>query len=280
MKIKVWGSRGSIPACGKDFLKYGGDTTCIEIRSKGNDLIIIDAGTGIRHLGKNLIKEHKFSFDMLFTHSHWDHIIGFPFFAPIYSKKTVITMRGCSFCEKSLKEVITGIMRPPGFPVKFEEISASFEFKAIPSKNFFIGSIKVSPIELSHPNFGLGYRFEEDGKSFVFLTDNELGFSHPGARSFEDYVDFCRGADILIHDAEYTAGEYPNKKTWGHSTVNQALDLAFRAKVKSLGLFHHNQDRTDAEIDKILAFCNDKASAETLSPRCFAVYAGQEMDLS
>ena len=128
MKIKIWGSRGSIPSCGKDFLKYGGDTTCLEIRSKDDDLIIVDAGTGIRNLGKKLNQEHKSSFDMLFTHSHWDHIIGFPFFAPIYKKKTIITMRGCSFCEASLKEVITGIMRPPGFPVKFEEISASFIF--------------------------------------------------------------------------------------------------------------------------------------------------------
>ncbi|MCG2725259.1 MAG: MBL fold metallo-hydrolase [Elusimicrobia bacterium] len=279
MKVKFWGARGSITVCGKEYLKYGGDTTCIEIRSKKDNLIIVDAGTGIRNLGKQLIKEGKTSFDMLFTHSHWDHIMGFPFFAPIYRKKTKIVLRGCSFCEESVKEILAKTMRPPGFPVKFEEISASFKFKSVSAEKFEIGGIKIYPIEISHPNYGLGYRFKEDGKSFVFLTDNELGFSHQGARSFEDYVNFCKGADLLVHDAEYTEQEYPNKRTWGHSTINQALDLASKAKVKTLGLFHHNQDRTDSQVDKMLAFCNDEINAKSLAMKCFAVRAGQEISL-
>ncbi len=279
MKVKFWGARGSITVCGKDYLKYGGDTTCVEIRSKKGDLIIIDAGTGIRNLGKQLIKENKTTFDILFTHSHWDHIMGFPFFAPIYRKSTNIILRGCSFCEESVKEVLIKTMQPPGFPIKFEEISASFKFQPISAENFEIGGIKITPIELSHPNFGLGYRFEEDGKSFVFLTDNELGFSHPVSRSFEDYVDFCKDADLLVHDAEYTEEEYPKKKTWGHSTTQQALDLALKAKVKSLGLTHHNQDRTDSQVDEMLASCKDEIKAQSLDMECFAVHAGQEIEL-
>ena len=279
MKVKFWGVRGSLPVCGKDYLKYGGDTTCVEIRSKKGDLIIIDAGTGIRYLGKELIKENKTSFNMLFTHSHWDHIMGFPFFAPIYRKSTDIILRGCSFCAESVKEVLAKTMRPPGFPVKFEEISASFNFLPISAANFEIGGIKITPIELSHPNYGLGYRFQEDGKSFVFLTDNELGFSHPVSRSFEDYVDFCKGADLLVHDAEYTEEEYPKKKTWGHSTNKQALDLALKAEVKRLGLTHHNQDRTDSQVDEICSSCADEIKAKDLDMECFAVYAGQEIEL-
>ena len=279
MKVKFWGVRGSIPVCGKDYLKYGGDTTCVEIRSKKGDLIILDAGTGIRHLGKELIKKNKTSFNMLFTHSHWDHIMGFPFFAPIYRKSTDIILRGCSFCAESVKEVLAKTMRPPGFPVKFEEISASFNFQPISAANFEIGGIKITPIELSHPNYGLGYRFQEDGKSFVFLTDNELGFSHPVSRSFEDYVDFCKGADLLVHDAEYTEEEYPKKKTWGHSTNKQALDLALKAEVKRLGLTHHNQDRTDSQVDEICSSCADEIKAKDLDMECFSVYAGQEIEL-
>ena len=279
MKLKFWGTRGSTTVCGKDYLKYGGDTTCVEIRSKTGDLIIIDAGTGIRHLGKKLIKEGTSSFDMLFTHSHWDHIMGFPYFGPIYRKSSEIVLRGCSFCEESVREIVAKTMRPPGFPVKFEEISASFKFQSISAEKFEIGGIEIYPIELSHPNSGLGYRFKEDGKSFVFLTDNELGFAHPGARSFKDYADFCEGADLLVHDAEYTEKEYPKKKTWGHSTVNQALDLALKAKVKNLGLFHHNQDRTDSQVDKMLAFCKDEIKSGSLAMECFAVQAGQEIEL-
>ncbi|MEA3307079.1 MAG: MBL fold metallo-hydrolase [Elusimicrobiota bacterium] len=279
MKIKFWGARGSITVCGKDYLKYGGDTTCVEIRSKKGDLIIIDAGTGIRNLGKQLIKEGTKSFNMLFTHSHWDHIMGFPFFAPIYRKSTKIVLRGCSFCAESIKEVLTKTMRPPGFPVKFEEISASFEYRSVPAEKFEIGGIKITPIELSHPNFGLGYRFEEDEKSFVFLTDNELGFSHPGAKKFEDYVAFCAGADLLVHDAEYTEEEYPKKKTWGHSTNKQALNLALKAKVKTLGFTHHNQDRIDIEVDKMVDSCKADSKAEGIDLDCFAVQVGQEIEL-
>ena len=226
-----------------------------------------------------MIKENKTSFNMLFTHSHWDHIMGFPFFAPIYRKSTDIILRGCSFCAESVKEVLAKTMRPPGFPVKFEEISASFNFQPISAANFEIGGIKITPIELSHPNYGLGYRFQEDGKSFVFLTDNELGFSHPVSRSFEDYVDFCKGADLLVHDAEYTEEEYPKKKTWGHSTNKQALDLALKAEVKRLGLTHHNQDRTDSQVDEICSSCADEIKAKAVDMECFAVYAGQEITL-
>ncbi|HAF96653.1 MAG: metal-dependent hydrolase [Elusimicrobia bacterium GWC2_51_8] len=279
MKIKFWGARGSIPVCGKKYLKYGGSTTCLELRSQKNELIVIDAGSGIRLLGKELLKNPHNDFNMLFTHSHWDHVMGFPFFAPIYSKKTKIRIRGCSFSPDSVREIIAKTMQPPGFPVKFEEISAKFEFDSVCAAGFDIGHVRIVPVELSHPNRGLGYKFLEDGRSFVFLTDNELGFIHPDGRSPRDYAAFCHGADLLVHDADYNDSEYPRRKTWGHSTYRQAVDLALEAGVSVLGLFHHNQDRSDAEVDAAVAECSGIFRGRGSKTKCVAIKEGQVIEL-
>jgi phosphoribosyl 1,2-cyclic phosphodiesterase len=279
MKVKFWGARGSIPVSGRRYLKYGGSTACVEIRSRKNDLIIIDAGTGIRSLGKELLKDPRDNFTLVFTHSHWDHVLGFPFFAPIYSNKTRIRIMGCSFSSDPVREIVAKTMQPPGFPVKFEEIEAKFEFAAVCSVGWEIGPVGITPIELSHPNQGLGYKFREEGRTFVFLTDNELAFRHPGGRTPEEYAAFARGADLLVHDADFTEGEYVRRKTWGHSTWKQALDLALKAEVRSLGLFHHNQDRSDSEIDGITAECSRMARKAGSRLKCFAVREGQEVSL-
>jgi len=279
MRIKFWGARGSIPVSGKQYLKYGGSTTCIEVRSKKDELVIIDAGSGIRLLGKELIKNSHHHFNMLFTHSHWDHVLGFPFFAPIYNSKTRIKIMGCSFSSDSVREIIAKTMQPPGFPVKFEEISARFEFESLCSSGWEMAGMQVLPIELSHPNHGLGYKFSETGKKFVFLTDNELGFIHPDGQAPEVYAAFSRGADLLVHDADYTPEEYPRRKTWGHSTWEQALDLALKSGVRALGLFHHNQDRSDCELDSILAECGRRIRKAGAKLKCFAVREGQEVKL-
>jgi phosphoribosyl 1,2-cyclic phosphodiesterase len=279
MKVKFWGARGSTPVSGRQYNTYGGSTACVEVRSQKNDLIIIDAGTGIRALGKELIKNPNNDFTMLFTHSHWDHVIGFPFFAPIYRKKTKIRMLGCSFSSDPIREIVAKTMQPPGFPVKFSEISAKFEFASVCAAGWDVGPISIVPIELSHPNHGLGYKFQEQGRTFVFLTDNELSFMHPGGRGFNDYLSFARGAELLVHDADYTNAEYSRRRTWGHSTYQQALDLALKAGVKSLGLFHHNQDRTDRDIEKILVSCRKLIKAAGSKMNCFAVKEGQEVSL-
>jgi phosphoribosyl 1,2-cyclic phosphodiesterase len=279
MKIKFWGARGSIPVSGIKYIKYGGSTTCVEIRSKKDELVIIDAGSGIRLLGKELLRKARNNFSMLFTHSHWDHVLGFPFFAPIYNKKAHIKIMGCSYSPDSVREIIAKTMQPPGFPIKFEEIAARFEFAAVCAAGCEIGGLQVLPIELSHPNGGLGYKFSEGGKTFAFLTDNELGFVHPGGKTAEEYAAFCRGADLLVHDADYTDEEYPRRRTWGHSTWQQALALALKAEVRSLGLFHHNQDRYDSELDRIVAECGRRARKAGSKLKIFAVREGQEVKL-
>ena len=271
MYIKCWGSRGSIPVSGKSYLKYGGDTTCIEIRAKSGHIIIIDAGTGIRRLGNSLVKEKKKKFHFIFTHAHWDHIMGFPYFKPLYSKHSEFRMHRCPFHSKFVETILSKVMAPPNFPVKYSDIRAQMHYEESCPTEFEIGSVQVIPIPLSHPNSGSGYKFTEDGHSFIFLTDNELGCVHAGGRPYHDYVEFCSGADILMHDAEYTPEEYKRYFDWGHSVYTDALKLAFEAEVKQLGLFHLNQDRTDKDMDKIENACRETIRDRGSKLKCFGV---------
>jgi phosphoribosyl 1,2-cyclic phosphodiesterase len=275
MKIKFWGTRGSIPVSGKEFLKYGGSTTCLEVIDKNNESIIVDCGTGIKNLGIEMARRNKDKIYIIFTHQHWDHVLGFPFFAPIYNKKNEIIITGCSYTTDDVRAIVSKIMQPPGFPVKFEEIDAKFKFMAMLENGIRINNIEIKPIELSHPNGGLGYKFIEDGKTAVFLTDNELKYTHPGGRSFNEYAEFVRGADLLIADSDYTDSEYEYRKTWGHSTFNDALELAIKSDVKKLILFHHNQNRTDRQIDSIVRYCNRKIKNIDINLVCSAAEEGR-----
>lgn len=279
MYIKCWGSRGSIPVSGAEYLKYGGDTTCIEIRTKSDDLIIVDAGTGIRRLGNQLIEEKRSSYNFIFTHSHWDHLMGFPFFKPLYHEDAVIQMHRCPFPGKYVESIVTKLMRPPHFPVRYSDLTATVIYRKGCPDAFQIGSVTITPIALSHPNGGCGYKFEEDGKSFVFLTDNELGYVHPGGCRYEDYVAFCRGADLLIHDAEYLPEEYEDHIEWGHSIYTDTLRLAFEADVKQLGLFHLNQERTDKGVDEMVGRCREEITGNSRRINCCAVAKDMTFEL-
>lgn len=273
MLIRCWGARGSIPVSGKEYLKYGGDTTCIEIRTKDDDIIIIDAGTGIRRLGYQLIKEERYSYDMIFTHAHWDHLTGFPFFRPMYLEQTNMRMQGCPYAQKFVETMLSRVMSPPNFPVPLSEVRARIHYEPACPERFEIGSVKVIPIRLSHPNGGTGYKFIEDGRSFVFLTDNELDYTHPNGLPFEAYLKFSAGADLLIHDAEYNEEDYKETVQWGHSLYTTALDLAVKAGVKQFGLFHLNQERSDAGVDRMVDRCRQIIADKGSDLECFAVGA-------
>jgi phosphoribosyl 1,2-cyclic phosphodiesterase len=279
MIIKCWGSRGSIPVSGKTYLKYGGDTTCIEIRTKSNDIIIVDAGTGVRRLGNQLVRENRRKFHFIFTHAHWDHVMGFPYFKPLYFKNSEFWMHRCPFHSKFVESILSKVMAPPNFPVKYSDIKAKMRYEEACPKDFEIGSVKVVPIPLSHPNNGSGYKFIEDGKTFVFLTDNELGHVHRGGRPYCDYMEFSSEADLLFHDAEYTPREYATFIDWGHSVYTDVLRLAFEANVKQLGLFHLNQDRTDRGMDKIVVDCRKTIAAEGRRLKCFGVRSNMKFEL-
>lgn len=280
MIIKCYGARGSIPTSGKQYDKYGGDTTCIKVQSKNDDLIVVDAGTGIRRLGNELLNSDIKKIHLLFTHVHWDHLLGFPFFKPLFFERFEIHIYACLLNNVGIEKVIDDAMRAPYFPINRIALQAKLFFHELKSNDHIeVGSIKIKPIPLSHPNGGNGYIFEEDGKKFVFLTDNELGYQHEGCLTYNEYVDYCQDVDLLIHDAEYTPQEYNKRQTWGHSSYTDTVDLAIKANVKNLGMFHHNQDRNDKEIDKIIKSSRDIIRKQQAKVKCFGSKMGQEISL-
>lgn len=276
MIIRCWGSRGSIPVSGKKYLRYGGNTTCLEIRTNDDKILIVDAGSGIREAGNSLLAEAYRDFTLLLTHAHWDHITGFPFFKPLYSSRNILNIWGCPFAQTSIKEILSRMMVAPNFPVKFDHIRAKILFEENCYDAYKLGSLAITPIALSHPNRGTGYKFEENGQRFVFLTDNELSFKHEGGLDYQDYVEFARGADLLFHDAEYKEEEYKRTRGWGHSCYKDVVHLALDAGVKKLGLFHHNQERIDSEVDAIVSDCRKIIKKNGRKLECFAV--GQSME--
>lgn len=279
MYIKCWGSRGSIAVAGEEYNRYGGETTCIQIRAQSGETVIIDAGTGLRKLGLQLPVNSDTHYHMLFTHTHWDHISGFPFFKPLQDSRVTLTIHNSKFYALSVKEIIANLMAPPFFPITMKEMQAKVVYEKNIQTSFSIGSLDIQTIPISHPGGGLGYRVSENGKTFVFLTDNELTFHHPGGKSIEDYTAFCKDADLVFHDMEFTPEEYPTKTGWGHSSCTDVLELAMNANVKSLGLFHINQERSDDAMDQMVEMCKDIILKRPSSMTCFGVAFGMEFNL-
>ncbi|MBF0203644.1 MAG: MBL fold metallo-hydrolase [Desulfamplus sp.] len=279
MYIKCWGSRGSIAVAGQEYNRYGGETTCIQIQAQSGETVIIDAGTGLRKLGLDLPVNSNTHYYMLFTHTHWDHISGFPFFKPLQDSSVTLTIYNSSFYTLSVKEIISNIMAPPFFPITMKEMQANVIYEENIKTSFSIGSLDITTIPLSHPGGGFGYRFSENGKVFVFLTDNELTFNHPGGRTIEEYTEFCKNADLVFHDMEFTPEEYPAKINWGHSCCTDVLELAMNANVKKLGLFHINQERTDDAMDKMVDMCQDIVIKKSSTMTCIGVACDMEINI-
>jgi phosphoribosyl 1,2-cyclic phosphodiesterase len=283
MKIKIWGCRGSIATPGGHTIRYGGNSTCLEIRSADGELFIVDAGSGIRNLGKALRHDSGTSqIRFFFTHSHWDHLAGFPFFGPAYSDRYTITFCSGPHAQSSIERYVSRQMEAPYFPVEFKQLRARFNFccenPTMESRNCPLGNMQCRAFPLSHPNGGHGYKFIEGGKTMVFLPDNELGFRHEGGLTRDQYVEMCRGADLLLHDAQYTQEEYKRTRGWGHSTYTDAVDLAIEAGVTRLGLFHHDPDRTDDELDRQLQLCRKHVVKSGSQLDCFICAEGMVME--
>ncbi|MCP4020888.1 MAG: MBL fold metallo-hydrolase [Desulfobacteraceae bacterium] len=278
MKIKFWGVRGSIPCPGPDTVKYGGNTTCIELKfGTPEKQIILDAGSGIRDLGNHMM-ENKSSkapidTDLLLTHTHWDHIMGFPFFAPIYAKETKLRVYGpVSFHDETLKDIVGGQMTYRYFPVNQVELTSRIEYIEIKEGPIDIKNkdIKITTRYANHPVLCLGYRFEYKGKVICTLYDSEpyhnLFCTDPNDPSYDEIMalegeksaqeenirmeKFFAGADLLIRDAQYSKAEYQNSKIgWGHTSMELAIESSQKAGVKSLALFHHEPVNSDAILD-------------------------------
>lgn len=277
MKLRFWGTRGSIPSPGPDTIKYGGNTTCLELRLEDNTLIIFDAGTGIRNLGSKIIENNNDKqINLFLSHSHWDHIQGFPFFLPAYRDDIQIRVYGCPPIYDKLKDILTDQMESRYFPVNFDELRARIVFEEINHGQHPIGNAKFSFIENNHPGTAYGYKVTEKNQSLIFITDNELIPKNGSASKWEDYVAFCQSADLLIHDSQYLDKELLRNSGFGHSSYEQALRLGLEAKVKHLVFFHHNPGRRDEEIDKIVKEMRKEAHR---SNKDLIVSAAKENDL-
>jgi phosphoribosyl 1,2-cyclic phosphodiesterase len=261
MKIKFWGTRGSIAVPGKQTIRYGGNTTCLEITLGGGGVVVIDAGSGIRALGDKLASENeKIDIHLLVTHIHWDHVLGFPYFAPLYKKRSNIRIDGYPTCVKGLRNTFDNKMGDGFFPVKFADLKAGIRYlDVLQHRPLEIDGTRIDAVPLHHPQGGFGFRFMEEGKVFVFLTDNELGGESRNGRSARDYVEFCSHADLLIHDAQFTPREIGERRNWGHSDYGAAFNLAHEAGVKKLILFHHDPSRTDGQVARIQEECAEMA---------------------
>jgi phosphoribosyl 1,2-cyclic phosphodiesterase len=244
-------------------VRYGGNTPCVEVRTADDWLIILDAGTGIRELGRSLIERANGGSvrgDIFLTHAHWDHIQGLPFFAPIFGRGNHFTILGAQSLETSIDRVVRDQMSPVVFPVTFEELDATIDFHELAVGSRYGTGYQVSAFQVRHPGGCLGYRFREnaDDPGLVYISDNELG---PGGRYDvpEDwrarFIEWMHGADVLVHDASYTTEEYEHHRGWGHSTYREAVDVALAAQVGTLVLFHHKPERIDAELDQRLEEC-------------------------
>jgi len=300
MKVRFWGVRGSIPVPGRTTNRYGGNTSCVEVRPRHEPPIIIDAGTGIRRLGKSLMEQEfgdgKGSASILISHTHWDHVQGLPFFAPLYRSGNQVHIFARQR-DMHLEAVFSQQHQGPYFPVPFTELQAEMRFhELIEGAKFDIGSAKITCAQLNHPWVAIAYRVEIDRAAVVYCSDTApftdlllgrdfvekpvMGTLPPPVRHELDVmragvIALAKNADLLIYDTHFTPEEYAVRPHWGHSRPSDAIDIARAAKVKQLCLFHHAPMRSDDENDKILAAA--RASAEDVS--IVSAYEGLELPL-
>jgi phosphoribosyl 1,2-cyclic phosphodiesterase len=304
MRARFWGVRGSIPCPGRQTAKYGGNTACIELRFAGSDrLIIIDAGSGLRELG-NFMMAHDLpkgpiKTSLYLSHTHWDHIMGFPFFTPIYLPSTTLQVFGpVSHEEDPLESVVGGQMMYRYFPVREAELAATISYVNLKEGRFDLGDgIILTTKYLNHPIMCLGYRFECRGKVFCTAYDSEpyqnLFCTDPADPSYDETMAiegelvaqeqnmalerFISGADLVVYDAQYTRKEFSSKVGWGHTSMEDAIATAKRNNVKRIALFHHDPMRTDGQLDE-LAKTHCQSDAE-LCPKIFFAEEGMEVEL-
>ena len=265
MKVKFWGVRGSIASPGPATVRYGGNTTCIEVRTDSNELIILDAGTGIFPLSQSLLAELPVTANVLITHSHWDHIQGLPFFIPNFIPGNTLRLHGAfdPVSGKGVEQVMSVQLQYSYFPVREAEMKARIEYNTLtPGESIQIGSAKITPYMMNHPVIDFGYRIEADGKSVFFTGDHEPSNNiyEPQDPEFSEYQAFVNekadyiqramaGVDVLIADCSYTSAEYPAKRGWGHGTFQSSILYARQAGAKVLFCTHHEPTRSDDALE-------------------------------
>ena len=295
MKFRFWGVRGSIPAPGPNTAKYGGNTTCIEIMTAANDLLILDAGTGIHALAQTLKQQKPLTAHILITHTHWDHIQGLPFFLPLFECDNRVCVYGGldPVTQQGIERALTVQLQYSYFPISEAQLRASLQYQTLkPEEPVSIGSAIVTPVVLNHPVLNFGYRVEDsDGSSLFFTGDYEIPLNsfqsgdpeyEPTQQFIDDRVEEVlagmREVDALIVDSSYTDAEYQKRQGWGHGTYRSALALATQAKAKRLFFTHHEPTRSDDELEAIYRAALNEAG--NIAFDAYLAREGDEYDLS
>jgi phosphoribosyl 1,2-cyclic phosphodiesterase len=279
LRLTCWGTRGSIPTPGPQTLRYGGNTSCVEVRTAGGERLIFDAGTGIRSLSRHLAETGGPLHAHLFvTHYHWDHIQGFPFFTQLYDPDTHVCLHGPRQGDVSVGRAFEGQMAPLYFPIPLDALAARVEFAACDGAPWRGDGVEVSAFRVRHSGVTYGYRITAGGTSAVYVPDDEIG-DDPDPAWYRAMVEFAGGADLLLHDAMYSDGEYERFRGWGHSSQRQAVRLAEDAGVRRLALFHHAPDRSDAELERLAGELRDELGARGSSLDVCVAAEGEETAL-
>jgi phosphoribosyl 1,2-cyclic phosphodiesterase/ActR/RegA family two-component response regulator len=295
VRVKFWGVRGSIASPGPKTVFYGGNTSCVEVRADG-EIIVLDAGTGIRPLGLSLADEFQdtpLQLTLLLTHTHWDHIQGFPFFVPAYNPRNTVRILGYEGARQGLAVTLGAQMESPYFPIGLKEVPGNISIQELREMEFHVGTVRVQAAFVNHPGICVGYRLNTSAGAVVFIPDNEPFHRMTRGKSAEDrraaefaaaqdarLIEFIRGAEVLIMDAQYDAAEYASHVGWGHACVDDAVALAMRGEVKQLFLFHHDPTHDDERISRMLAHGRQVALAAENSLHVEAAREGLELVLA
>jgi phosphoribosyl 1,2-cyclic phosphodiesterase len=289
--VQFWGTRGSIPTPGHLTKRYGGNTSCVEIRCD-DTLFICDGGTGLRELGADLLTRGKkpITGHFLYSHTHWDHIQGFPFFTPAYIPQNTFHVYGTAEGDRRTYELLSGQMRSDYFPVDFGELRSNIVASHLDGGTRIIDGVAVTVFEQHHPGRSWAYSFVKDGFKVVYATDNEIDLTLPDPSRVaadpaapraipEAFRRFCHGADLLISDAQYFDDEYEKKVGWGHPRATTVIDLALQSEVKQVALFHHDPMHGDTDVDRKIALCKERAARTNPLLQVFGAREGLSLRL-
>jgi phosphoribosyl 1,2-cyclic phosphodiesterase len=280
MRVRVWGCRGSVAAPGAETVRYGGNTSCVEVRLDSGHALILDAGTGMRALGVRMQRDPPTAVHVLLTHLHLDHLQGLGFFRPLFSDGVDLHIWGPTSPVQHLSERIAMYLSPPLFPVRLDEVPARLTFHDAPEEPVTIGSATMRAGKVTHQGPTVGYRIEEHGHALVYLPDHEPSLGTDLRTEpvvWMSGYDIARGADVLLHDAQYRDDEYGDHIGWGHSSIADAMEFAHKADVDKVVLFHHDPYHTDDELEELLLDARGKWPG--MDDRICLAYEGMTIDL-